>query len=216
MQAVITCVNFSDYLAATLPFNVRYFQRLVVVTDYTDLLTQHVCYDNNVECIQTDVHRQNGNVFNKGRMINLVLDQFDLDGWFCCIDADTMMLPGLWEHLSSFDLDRSTIYGAHRFMCESQSAFDEWVRTDDLSKFWVYRRCDNVPLGYFQLWHSSMPHRYDERFTTAKRADYEFPFMFERRQLIDDCVLHICSEKWVLGKDHAGRKTKPWNPVHDH
>ena len=70
LEAVIVCVNYSDFLAHTIQSTKNQFDQLVVVTDYEDLETKKLCEYYNVKCVQTNVFYENGDKFNKGKGIN--------------------------------------------------------------------------------------------------------------------------------------------------
>ena len=42
MNAIITCVNYADYLRRTLPLNLRHFERVLVVTTAEDEATRRM------------------------------------------------------------------------------------------------------------------------------------------------------------------------------
>ena len=71
LELVITCVNFSDYLKLTLPYNIQHFDNVVIVTDINDINTQILCAELDVSCILTDVFYKDDAVFNKGAGINV-------------------------------------------------------------------------------------------------------------------------------------------------
>lgn len=72
LEAVTVCVDYADLLAATLPHNRPYVDRLVVVTKPHDLETQDVCAKYDTECITTHAFGPNGG-FCKGAGINRAL-----------------------------------------------------------------------------------------------------------------------------------------------
>ena len=77
IEAVITCSNYSDFLAHTLPLNRSLFDRLVVVTSPEDRETQRVCEYWHVECLKTDRMETHWGRFKKGRGINDGLAKLD-------------------------------------------------------------------------------------------------------------------------------------------
>jgi len=77
IEAVITCVDYADFLAETLPHNRTLFDKLVVVTAPEDKATQRICEYWHVACLPTDSFRSRWGEFNKGAAINEGLAQLD-------------------------------------------------------------------------------------------------------------------------------------------
>ncbi len=92
LEAVVVCVNYSDFLAWTLPNNKTFFDNMVVVTSSKDLRTQKLCEFWHVKCVVSDVCYESGAEFDKGKMINVGLKALDGVGWVVHLDAD----PGLY------------------------------------------------------------------------------------------------------------------------
>lgn len=217
LEAVIVCVNYSDFLAHTLPSTRSQFDNMVVVTDTKDNNTKRLCEFYNVKCIQTDVFYEGGDVFNKGKGINAGLRELSLDGWVLHLDADIYLPPQTRSILENLPLDETKMYGADRLMCPS---YQEWMKFIDspspIQSDWIYIHLNKFPIGvriaeyktyhggyepigYFQLWH---PYRsgvrfYPEEHGAADRTDVlhckKWPR--ERRELLPEIVvIHIESE----------------------
>jgi hypothetical protein len=230
LEAVIVCVNYSDFLAHTLPSTKNQFDKLVVVTDYEDLETKQLCEYYNVQCIQTDVFYQDGDTFNKGKGINEGLKHLDLDGWVVHLDADIYLPPQTRSILETIPLDPNKIYGADRLMCPS---YEEWQKFQNspspIQDAWIFihltrfpvgvRICEYKtyhggyePIGYFQLWHpqQSGVKAYPDKHGFADRTDVihckKWPR--EKRELLPEIVLiHLESEPGI-GLNWKGRKTE--------
>lgn len=229
LEAVITCVNYGDFLAHTLPLNKPHFDRLVVVTTHMDKLTQRVCEFHHVECILTDKFQAHVGNFCKGAGINTGLDRLDRDGWLVQMDADIALPPLTRYLLEKAELQSDCIYGADRFMVPS---FAEWMafignpRLLHENKSWVHLSAFPLgvrvaieeygwaPIGYFQLWHGSQQKLYPSGHTDAAREDLQFPLKWPRhkRHLLPDlAVYHLESEAAPMGANWAGRKTAPFS-----
>jgi hypothetical protein len=230
LEAVIVCVNYSDFLAHTLPSTKNQFNQLVVVTDYEDVETKRLCEYYNVKCVQTDVFYENGDKFNKGKGINEGLKHLDLDGWVVHLDADIYLPPQTRSILENLPLDSSKIYGADRLMCPN---YDEWKEFENcpspIQDAWIFvhltrfpvgvRLCEYKtyhggyePIGYFQLWNptTSGVTAYPDKHGFADRTDVlhckKWPR--EKRELLPEIVLiHLESEAGI-GLNWKGRTTE--------
>jgi hypothetical protein len=110
LEAVITCVDYDDYLALTLPHNKREFDRVIVVTTPRDEATRALCRSEGVETVLTDAFFEGGHRFHKGHGVNAGLDALQCRDWALITDADMILPPGLKSLLK--DLDPECIYGA--------------------------------------------------------------------------------------------------------
>src|SRR5262245_56081407 len=88
IEAVVTCVNYADFLAHTLPLNKPHFDRMIVVTAPEDRDTQKVCDAWRQKYHATDCFRSRWSEFCKGAGINEGLAKLDKDAWIVHMDAD--------------------------------------------------------------------------------------------------------------------------------
>jgi hypothetical protein len=230
LEAVIVCVNYSDFLAHTLPSTRNQFNKLVVVTDRNDIETKKICEYYNVQCIQTDVFYENGDAFNKGKGINEGLKHLDLDGWVLHLDSDIYLPPQTRSILETLPLDSNKIYGADRLMCPN---YEEWKNFLDkpgpIQDSWIFvhltkfpvgvRICEYKtyhggyePIGYFQLWNPSVSGitEYPTEHGFADRTDVihckKWPR--DKRELLPEIVtIHLESEAGI-GLNWKGRITR--------
>ena len=229
IEAVTVCVNYSDFLAHTLPHNKNHFNKIVIVTDTKDIDTKKVCDFYNVMCVQTDVFYENGNKINKGKGINEGLKHLDMDGWVVHLDADIYLPPLTRSILENLELDNKTIYGIDRMMCPS---YKDWLYFIDnpslLHEGWIYVHPSAFPMGvriaeykgkgwepigFFQMWNpkGSGVFEYPKEHGAVDRSDVIFAKKFPRskRQLLPEIIsIHIDSEEAVqMGKNWSGRQT---------
>lgn len=106
LRALIVSVEYSDYLAITLPYNRHHFSDILVVTSMSDHKTMKVCMDNKVLCYRTDCFYDDGAPFNKYKALERGLDRFGRRGWLCLLDADI-----LWpKSIPDFGIMKGCIY----------------------------------------------------------------------------------------------------------
>ncbi len=234
IEAVMVCVNYADFLAQTLPQNVKLLDRIVVVTDTKDKLTKSVCDQYNVECIQTDVFYEDNAVFNKGKGINAGLEVLDKNGWVLHLDSDIWLSPHMKEVLNVRHLDPEAIYGVDRLMCHGwnnwQKFLEKPVAINELyylvqanafpigSRVAHYNQPDGwFPIGFFQLWNPKVSGVYDYP-TNSPGADHtdvvmskRFP-IGKRMPINETYVIHLDSERGAMGSNWNGRTTKWFGP----
>ena len=239
MEGVIVCVNYSDFLAHTLPHNKQYFDRLVVVTDTKDLKTKNLCDFYNVYCVQTDEFYSEGDKFNKGKGINAGLAVLDKTDWVVHLDAD-IFLPSLTRSiLEESKLDKKGIYGIDRMMCPN---YEEWMDFLEeptlLHTAWIYvhptkfkmgvrvaqyKHDGYLPIGFFQMWNPCVSgiDSYPQKHDGAARTDMQMALQFKRnhRHLIPELIaIHLESEESSeeMGANWNGRKTKEFTRKSNH
>jgi len=237
-EAVITCWNYGDFLAETLPFAISQLDRVVVVTDHEDSLTRGICDRWSVECIGTDAFSEKGDTFNKGSGINLGLAALRQQGWLIQLDADIVLPPQFRNMIDKSGLQRDCIYGAERF---NVCGWERWrklkadLHTDPqfnyrylvstpadlpIGSHVVHKERGYTPIGFFQMWHSQYMHehqlRYPEVEGTAENMDVQWALRWPRKDRVllpSVRLFHLESEPALMGANWNGRKTKPF--THD-
>lgn len=235
LEGITVCVNYSDFLAQTLPHNKNQFDNFIVITDTKDSDTKKICEYHNVRCVQTDIFYEDGNIFNKGAAINYGLSLLEQKEWVLHIDADIYMPPMTRTILERLPLESHKIYGVDRLMCPS---YEEWIKFIESPKHiqesWIFVHLDSFPMGtrigeymnynsgwepigYFQLWNpkASGVTSYPTKHDYCDRTDVLHCKKFERknRELLPEVVvIHLDSESGDtnMGKNWKGRKTKPF------
>lgn len=234
LEAVVICLNYSDFLAETLPFTISQFDRVVVVTAHNDMDTKNICHKWSVECVVTDAFVERGDVFNKGAAINVGLANLRQNGWIVQLDADIVVPLQLRNMLAKAGLQTDCLYGVERFnvhsyekwakirptcLTEPQFSHRYFVNAPDLPAcaHVVHKEFGYVPIGFFQLWHSQFMHqhmiRYPDVESSAENMDVQFALRWprtQRRLLPTVRVLHLESEKSPMGANWRGRKTPPF------
>ena len=234
LEAVTVCINYSDFLRFTLPYNKKHFDNYVVVTVPDDQKTIDLCRKYGVKVITIEKTAP-GELDNKGRAINAGLNYLDKDGWVLHLDADIWLPPLTRKLLNNHHLEKDCIYGVDRFMCES---YGQWVAFIAAKKYaaahkgWVFLSTDTFrigkrmvqynstgfwPIGFFQLWHpqGSSVSDYPEGMSGYDRDDTRHLLRFKdgRRKFIPDFIaFHLSSEPHTHGQNWNGRATAQFGP----
>ncbi len=231
LECVIVCHNYSDFLATTLPDNMQFFDRVVVVTGYEDKKTQALCAKYSVDCVQTGIMHDRGAAFNKGLCVNLGLGHLHQTDWVLHLDAD-IVLPHDFRRLldharlrkeNLYGADRVNVYGyehwnnhkhkrepshVHRYFIEPPHEFPLGARI-------IHHDHGYVPIGYFQLWHGTR--RYPTHQGNAEHTDVLFACQWPRYQrvLLPEIIcyhLESATEPGPFGTNWSGRVTPPFEP----
>ena len=215
LEMITTCVNYGDYLAVTLPYNINVCSKIYVITSKNDLLTQDICraMGNKVECIISDVFFEKGAIFNKGKAINLALDAAEKKNWLLICDADIILPYNLNLFLPKLQI-LDAIYSSKREFCTEKKYLNNilnevnQINSNNIinhPKPWM--SCLTWPtVGYFQLFHSysnffTQKPKYREDFKTAAGCDLQFARQWPKEKSLN--VRARCI--------HLGQNRKNWN-----
>jgi hypothetical protein len=180
LRAALTCVNYGDILAYTLPRNRHYFAEVLVVTTTADTETQRIARDTDCQLHVTEAFHRRPSGFFKWAALEEGLDNFGRHGWMALLDADVV-----WPaSLPPVPLERGRLYGpGRRVMADLGSLatvgvppegewpqFPLWGRDRGRYRGWAGytqifhaadRRCEKLP------WHETY-------WDSAGRADHLF------------------------------------------
>src|SRR5579872_4379804 len=232
IENVIVCVNYSDFLAYSLPLNKSLFDRTLVVTSKNDKKTQRICEYHFVETFVTDAFTRNGQKFNKGAAINEALEYLNFQGWVVHMDADIILPPRTRNILENAALNEQFLYGADRVMVPSWEAWLQFFQNPlpqhELAyvhpgPFPVGTRLMKleqggwIPLGYFQMFHRQSqwlgkPY-YPTNWDSAATSDLFFSFKWprtHRHMLPEILAMHLATPdiaRGEMGTNWEGRQT---------
>lgn len=153
MKAILVCVDYSDYLSLTLPYNCHHFSEIMVITTPADRQTQEtVASVSNAKIFCTNSFYDNGAYFNKWKALEQGLDALGRDGIICIMDADIF-----WpKQIPEWSIQKGNLYTPFRRMGNIIDQFtvpaeNEWIK---------YRRHRIVKdwSGYSQIFHADDPH----------------------------------------------------------
>jgi hypothetical protein len=151
IEAVIICVNYSDFLHLNLFKNLKHFDNIIVVThenDY-DTLKTILEYSNSdrIKAITTDVFHQNGAKFNKGLAINIGFKELKYKDWVITLDSDIILPDNFRKQFLKFAQDIECSYSARRYDIQS---YNEWLQIETNPSFLKGKRLfRGIGYGYF-------------------------------------------------------------------
>lgn len=227
IEAIVVCVDYSDYLAETLPRNLPHFDRVVVITSAKDTATQELCRKLSVPYYATNIFYKDGDKFNKARGIDFGLGFVRWNDWIVQLDADTYLPPMTRRWLEWRELDKDCIYGIDRVNCVGWDAWQRYLAGNSLqhdymcrvhipAQFPILDRISirdyggYIPIGYFQLWHGSTQRRYPIAKGDAEHTDVLHAIQWDhgKRHLIPEIVgIHLQAAPQPLGSNWGGRTT---------
>lgn len=203
-RAVIVCVNFSDILSLTLPYNIHHFSEVMVVTSKEDYDTQRLCNTLKVRVHSTNSFYHDNASFAKFRALEQALDSFGRSEWMTFVDADIF-----WpKTLPSMIMEAGNLYSFRR----RRLLLDT---TSEIPKEALWRTLPIDPqsicpeaaecMGFTQIFHAS-----DQRLKTIPWHDITLP-----TAALGDSFFQ---QKWELRRKvwidadclHLGEVAKNW------
>jgi hypothetical protein len=161
LEGITVCVGYSDYLDITLPWNIRHFDKFVIVTHPDDTDTQAVVNKHGGLLVLCPECKGKVGGFNKGLALNTGIEQLDYTDWVLFTDSDILLPSTFRNDLLTHNLDIESMYYAARWYSPEVNIV-QW--TED------YKKNENIihslpsphrdpgsivrdvaPWGYFQL-----------------------------------------------------------------
>ena len=167
LQTAITCVNYDDFLAWTLPRNLPYLESVTVVTSPYDPATISLAKRLGVPLFITEAFHEGGS-FNKALALNQWVahaSAFEPESWLLTLDADILLFGPVADSLDA--LDPRGLYSVRRRMCADFSSFADLLSGSRVlsdfpldvvpfrdGKLWGTIDAQNPAAlaGYFQMW----------------------------------------------------------------
>lgn len=150
LRAILTSVEYGDYLSLTLPYNRHHFDDVMVVTTSEDEETQRIAVENNARVFITDAFHRDGAFFNKWLALEEGLDAFGRHGILAIMDADIV-----WPKRIDHKYIRGELYTPHRRICTHVKC----GRIPVENAWSVYKKkIDREWIGYTQIFHADDPH----------------------------------------------------------
>lgn len=215
ITALVTCVNYDDYLRLTLPRTVNQVDKTVVLTSERDPAARKLAAEHGAECYVTETWFADGAIFNKAKVLDEYIDKHPETEWVLTLDSDIILPKGFKAILVQANLDPKRLYGAPRRYCERPKDWNWYVLEENMEIFPL----ENIPLiadkdddhpiawgvipskasgalqGFFQLFHKpSHPDRTYGDFPKHDPYDVHFAFQWpesERQNVPNLEVLHL-------------------------
>lgn len=215
---ITVSVNYSDYLKTMITNNIKYLTEdyiWVVVTTPDDIDTINLCetHSNYIKLLTTNVCYDNNKVFDKGSMINYVLNYYDHnfynDSIIIQMESDILIdkyfIPEL--NLLVDGIGDDDLYTAKRIFISKPDDYIEHVSTiDDYTELHEKFNLGQLTgLGYLQIWKYNKNILYPSN-TNASEIDIKFKNQFKNKVNMLSSVLHIGD----TGVNWFGRKSQNW------
>jgi len=241
IHGVVVSVGYDDYLDVALTHNRALFGHCCVVTSPEDKASQRVAGKHNCTLVITDDGKGPEGKFNKGLLIERGIQQLPDNGWRIHFDADIVLPANARKCLGTALYDREAIYGADRMNVVDADAWQALLATGwassgfdkhhfltysinraELGSRLVYGELGWVPIGFLQIWHSSMEFSdiyrtrpYATGSSSAAHDDVQFALRWDRKKRIlipELIVAHLLTSDCTHGKNWRGRKTARFDP----
>lgn len=239
LEAVTVCVGYADFLEAVIPHNRPHFDKWVIVTTPEDSETRELCRRYGLTPVMTSDFYRDGAKFAKSRGIRRGIDFTHADTWILHIDGDVALPEHFRRALTMSHLDPRCLYGCDRIMARSWDQWQKLLRDGylqhdyhcrvrffpgaDVGERWASEAHGYVPIGFFQLWHSTADlfkgartRPYPVEHNDAARCDVQFALQWDRRDRIllpEIVAVHLESKSGIpLGANWSGRTTPRFGP----
>lgn len=149
LTAFTVSVNYSDFLAITLPKNKIHFDDYWIITSLEDEATVNLCKKLDIKCIQTDIFTYNGAVFNKGGAYNVALSIYKDNDWICILDSDIYLPDNFRQIFNEECNDIECLYSSQRIDFPKADDWREYLKDPSyIKKMRTYR---GIGYGYLQI-----------------------------------------------------------------
>lgn len=229
IQTAISCVNYDDFLACTLPHNLPHLESVTVITSPYDAATIQLAKQLGVQLFITDAFHAGGS-FNKALALNQWITHasaFEPDAWLMTLDADILLFGPVATQLDG--LDPGCLYSVRRRMCPDATSWEDLLSGERLfsdfpldivpvrdGRLWGTIEAENPAAlaGYFQMWHpgSSVGLKRFPVTGTAEAYDLMFGLSFPdtaRKLLPAMEALHLGPPE----VNWAGRRSARWSAL---
>lgn len=150
IRSVTVCVDYSDILELTLPYNKHFISETIIVTAEHDTRTIEVAQQHGAQCHVTDAFYRRNAAFNKFYAIEEALDVFGRHGWILLMDAD-IAIPQLHH---PFIPQMGYIYTPHRRVME---VYKDGIPEERRWRQFKRPKANEEFSGYFQLFNAADP-----------------------------------------------------------
>lgn len=143
IEAIIVCVNYSDFLEITLPKNINHFDHIIIITTPEDVNTINYIESlksAKISLIKTNYFTFNRAKFNKGLAINLAYDHLKYKDFICYLDSDIVLEEDFRTKFENQKPEIELFYGCPRRDFPTKQHWDDFISNKkQLNEFIKYR-----------------------------------------------------------------------------
>lgn len=144
LEAIIICVNYSDFLEITLPINLKQLDHAIIITSPKDIETKKVLFEkiesDKVSLLVTDAFYENGAKFNKGLVINQGYFGLKYKDWIMNLDCDILLSDNFKEEFFKLNPDKEKCFGSRRIDIPTKEDYQRYLsREKKIEDFICYR-----------------------------------------------------------------------------
>ena len=151
LEAILVCINYSDFLSEIIEQNSKIFDSYIVVTEKEDIETIELCEkykNNNVICVISENKNKNGAIFNKGALLNDGIKHLKYNEYIMFTDSDCLFPPNLRNFIPFNKLNPNSLYGGYRgFIWD----YNDWILFKDGKKETPDNIIDGWGVGFAQI-----------------------------------------------------------------
>ncbi len=178
LTAFTVCFRYTDYLAITLPRNMREVE-MVVITSECDAETIALCESLGVKTVFSSY--LSAKHFRRGKALADTIAEVKPD-WALVLDADMMLPEGFGEAIQKEKLERGMLYYSERweprgygYLVRVLNALDRGMKPLEIrERIGKVINTDFYPYGYFQLFSPEEGREYPSRSLDASDDDSLF------------------------------------------
>jgi hypothetical protein len=196
--AIITCVNHSDYLRFTLPFNRWYFDEVYILTSSKDKSIHHLASIFDCKIFSTEKFYENG-TFNRGSALNHFLEEVSQENqWVFHLDSDII----LKKNIEINDFNPKYLYSQRRMLIYTVGKlYDFLFSRSNKNEF----ECPpDSGWGYLQIFNTNFIKNYPCNYSGCRDSDSEFRSKFEQIITLEEDCIHLGPH----GQNHFERITE--------
>jgi hypothetical protein len=200
--AVCVCIQYSDYLAETLPHNRPLFRSFYIITEASDTKTVELATTHDCVVLYTTKTHENGAAFNFSGMMfdaQTSIHPRHPDSWIVKLDADIYVPDTIWTDINVDSLNKNGVYGLIRHV---YNTIDDYKR----GAVSCIDKGDVGVVGYFQLYWNKRKY-YPKWSRNCSNCDLVFMRDFPIQQTFPIVCFHFGEKR----KNWNGRATEVWS-----
>ena len=119
-----------EFLKITLPQNIKFFDRIIIITDSKSINIQEFCKQHPITLLITDDFYKNGAKFNRGLTYNMAFELLIHKDQITLMDADCYTPDSLGKIIKERNFDIERFYGCRRIIIPKYHDFLKIISGD--------------------------------------------------------------------------------------